>query len=238
MKYGGIALKVVVVEDTGQPGSAIRNCLERELEAEVIGNACDGITVADLVKECKSDIILFGVNLADGKRSAAIYRLMGTEELPTGVSRLQELLSSSEASTGHKGRSGERSEGTNSPRTSPFRLMGKVCEIRKNTGARLEDIIIVAPHEIMFAETRGHTLYVHTLDAVVKMDSSLQELNRHLRASGYRMFFQCHKSYLINLRAVKGIRLKVCDSYGMSEVFFPGHREDRPGQQTPEGSID
>lgn len=59
--------------------------------------------------------------------------------------------------------------------------------------------VIVNTDDIVFVESKGHKMYIHTLDGIYSMYKKLDDLERALGNS----FLRCHKSYLINMKHIQ-----------------------------------
>lgn len=59
--------------------------------------------------------------------------------------------------------------------------------------------VIVKTDDIVFVESKGHKMYIHTLDGIYSMYKKLDDLERALGNS----FLRCHKSYLINMKHIQ-----------------------------------
>lgn len=59
--------------------------------------------------------------------------------------------------------------------------------------------VSISIREICFIESRGHTIEVHTVDEIVAAYEKLQTVLRMLPAG----FFQCHKSYVVNMNQIR-----------------------------------
>jgi len=59
--------------------------------------------------------------------------------------------------------------------------------------------ISIPLREIYFVESRGHTIEVHTAGETVIVYESLENILRSLPA----VFFQCHKSYIVNMSQIR-----------------------------------
>ncbi len=62
---------------------------------------------------------------------------------------------------------------------------------------------ILDSNSILYAEVYGHTTYIISAEGRNEYIVSLSELEEKLKGHG---FFRCHKSYLVNLKMVKGIK--------------------------------
>ena len=62
---------------------------------------------------------------------------------------------------------------------------------------------IVDSQTILYAEVYGHLTYIVSDEGRQEYTVSLSELEEKLKGHG---FFRCHKSYLVNLKMVKGIK--------------------------------
>lgn len=56
--------------------------------------------------------------------------------------------------------------------------------------------------EILYLESRGHTVQIHTADEIIPVYQRLDEIAGRLPDS----FCRCHKSYLVNLRQIRRIQ--------------------------------
>ena len=63
-----------------------------------------------------------------------------------------------------------------------------------------DSTIQVPVKEILYCEAMGHQITVHTFFKRCRFSGTLEDLHRRLDGD----FFRCHKSYLVNLRAVTG----------------------------------
>lgn len=78
------------------------------------------------------------------------------------------------------------------------REAAKTIAVRRGTGCE-----VVPLDEIVYCEVLGRKIYIHRSDgAVIDCYGQLGELERRVD----RRFFRCHRSYLVNLRCVRGCR--------------------------------
>ena len=56
--------------------------------------------------------------------------------------------------------------------------------------------------EILYLESQGHTIYIHTAVAIISIYRRLDDIVRLLPDN----FYRCHKSYLVNLRQIRRIQ--------------------------------
>ena len=68
-------------------------------------------------------------------------------------------------------------------------------------GAQRVDI-----RRILYVESRGHTMEIHTKDGIVRTNLKMSSLEEKLNEKN---FFRCHKGYLVNLEQVD--KLEECD---------------------------
>lgn len=69
-------------------------------------------------------------------------------------------------------------------------------------GAQRVDI-----YRILYVESRGHTMEVHTPEGIIRTNLKMSDLEDRLRDKN---FFRCHKGYLINLEAVEKLEGDHC----------------------------
>ena len=62
--------------------------------------------------------------------------------------------------------------------------------------------ITLSVDEILYTESQGHTVLIHTTEEVISAYRRLDDIER-LLPNG---FFRCHKSYLVNLRQIRRIQ--------------------------------
>lgn len=73
---------------------------------------------------------------------------------------------------------------------------------------------VVPLHQILYIEVFDHQLKIHTLQGhILTAAGSLSQLQQELPAG---QFFRCHKSYLVNLAQIEGIR--------RYQILLPGRR--------------
>lgn len=65
----------------------------------------------------------------------------------------------------------------------------------------------VRTESILYIESRGHVMQVHTLSGVLETHAKMSDLEQSLPAES---FFRCHKGYLINMNYVGGISGSDC----------------------------
>ncbi len=81
------------------------------------------------------------------------------------------------------------------------------------------DVINIS--EILYIEVYGHSVYVQTKDGVKQCTASLKDLEATLLQRG---FFRCHKSYLVNLRAITQVEMTSLTLFNGTEVPLSKHR--------------
>lgn len=81
------------------------------------------------------------------------------------------------------------------------------------------DVINVS--EILYIEVYGHNVYVQMKGGVKRCTASLKELEATLLQRG---FFRCHKSYLVNLRAITQVEMTNLLLFNGRKVPLSKHR--------------
>jgi DNA-binding LytR/AlgR family response regulator len=86
--------------------------------------------------------------------------------------------------------------------------------------------VSISLREICFIESRGHTIQVHTLEETLVAYEKLDSVSRSLPAG----FFQCHKSYIVNMRQIRrfqssDILLKNGESVPVSRARYAKTKE-------------
>lgn len=137
-------------------------------------NRCDEATVALLARSIRQ--------LA-GEGAAVLILAGDTANLEAACDRVYQL---------QQGRLSLLAPAGNQPPALPFKIP-----------VRLEDkVILVNPGEILYIEAEGGHTCLHTAEARLSTQFTLNELEDRLARSG---FFRAHRSYLVNLQHIKEI---------------------------------
>lgn len=87
------------------------------------------------------------------------------------------------------------------------RMMERICQEINGQGKKRLVVFSkgnacwsVYLHDIYFCEAANHKLYIHTKSRVLECSWKLKKLEQHLD----NRFFQCHRSYFINLQYICG----------------------------------
>lgn len=85
--------------------------------------------------------------------------------------------------------------------------------------------IVVPFQDVYYMESKGHTVVIHTAEEEITIYERLQRVAEQLPAN----FFQCHKSFVVNMRQIKrfqttGILLKNGEPIPVSRSRYPDTR--------------
>lgn len=69
------------------------------------------------------------------------------------------------------------------------------------------EIARILSTQILYVESFGHTVIVHTKDRECKGQDKFKDIYQALKSHG---FLQCHKSYIVNMRYIKSIEKNLC----------------------------
>ncbi len=69
------------------------------------------------------------------------------------------------------------------------------------------EIAKVLATSIIYIESFGHTIIIHTMDKEYKSQNKFKDIHELLKSHG---FIQCHKSYIINMRYIESIEKNSC----------------------------
>lgn len=65
-----------------------------------------------------------------------------------------------------------------------------------------DGVIFINPKEILYFEAHGHKIFIQTINDKYTIRSSLKEI---IDNDKEKMFFRCHKSFLVNINKIEGL---------------------------------
>lgn len=221
--------QILVVEDDGVIGLFLEKRLE-SLGYQVAGVLDSGRDAIDFMENNEVDLVLMDINLPgelDGietaehlihtfnvpvvylsaysdeeileraKRTMVYGYLLKPVEEKTLKIQIEMALNKHRLETQLK-----PGEGSLAPQSDLPLDEATMKGLKKVAVGNEDEVLLLDPATIIFAEVRLSKVYFHTKEQAYEQRGTLQQWGERLKPYG---FFRCHKSYLVNVRKIKGM---------------------------------
>lgn len=221
--------RILVVEDDGVIGLFLEKRLEG-LGYEVAGVLDNGREAIDFVENNEVDLVLMDINLpggldgietaeylyqtyhlpviylsaySDGEILERAKRTMVYGYLLKPVEEKALKIQIEMALNKHRLETRLKTNGhDHSPQNGHAMDETMMKGLKKVAVGSEDEVLLLDPSTIIFAEVRLSKVYFHTKDQAYEQRGTLQQWGERLKPYG---FFRCHKSYLVNVGKIKGM---------------------------------